>query len=92
MLCLGALTATVAAQENWQSILAEGNNDNYARACPDYKKYSTFIQYVSSIHTEDRHLLIMYKSTAFGRPNVSTISAPVDSLPDLQLTDRREGN
>lgn len=53
MLCLGALTAASANQENWQSVLAEGNANNYARACPDYKKYSTFVQYVPNEHPKD---------------------------------------
>lgn len=33
----------VMGLEDWEEILAEGNTD-YARACPDYKKYSTFAQ------------------------------------------------
>ena len=49
LLCLGALSVVAAAPEEvWQIQFAD---PRYARACPDYKKYSTFLQYVSSIET-----------------------------------------
>ncbi|TVY25425.1 Meiotically up-regulated protein [Lachnellula hyalina] len=40
---LGVLTAATADQDDWQSFLTEGKAKDYARACPDYKKYSTFV-------------------------------------------------
>ncbi|KAF4614295.1 hypothetical protein G7Y89_g15441 [Cudoniella acicularis] len=44
LLCLGAWALVVSSQEDWEAVLAEGTAPaiDYTRACPDYKKYSTF--------------------------------------------------
>jgi hypothetical protein len=39
------LCGGVMAVEDWEAILGDGLPDpDYARACPDYKKYSTYAQ------------------------------------------------
>ena len=61
-------------------------NPAYARACPDYKRYSTFQQYVSP--TLLRPQADIEQSTIFGGTNEITIPETFDTLPDLHIPSR----
>jgi hypothetical protein len=61
---------------------------DYHRACPDYKKYSTFIQYVSDLYLEA--LANTCQSTPLRWAYATPISTTLDILPDFYLSSSRE--